>query len=87
MAHNNPSSIKGSQSNWIDTLLKTLYMTKTVWTVASLSFMLKKDQKSVTLLLAQLKDLKVVKVTNTGYKIAKDVSEQDLLVHSNLLQQ
>lgn len=62
-------------------------MTKTVWTVASLSFMLKKDQKSVTLLLAQLKDLKVVKVTNTGYKIAKDVSEQDLLVHSNLLQQ
>jgi predicted transcriptional regulator len=86
-SNNIPSSIAASKQNWVHTILLALRYSSTALKVGQLAKLVGKDEKSITLTLSTLNNCKVVVEKCGGYKIAKGVSDQDILIHSNLIQQ
>jgi predicted transcriptional regulator len=85
--NNIPSSIAASKQNWVHTILMALHCSTSALKVGQLAKLVEKDEKSIQLTLATLNDCNVIVAKNGGYKLAKFVTKEDILIHSNLIQQ
>jgi hypothetical protein len=82
-----PTSIKKSKEDWVYTVLKFLQTSEKALKLGAICSLVEKDDKTMSRVLGCLRESNVVIEKRGGYKLAKNVTEQDILVHSNLIQQ